>query len=324
MDQLQELRVWDWGPDVAELLDWRADRYSPRAELSWQRVSRRAGNATWYFPHWDVPWIGAPRKFVVTIHDLAHLNLDVSVAKRTLARAWIRRTTRRARRITTVSRFTSGELTARWPELAAKVDLIPNGVDEHFFDSPPALPIAIQNRLSNSNAPMMLSVGNLKRYKNLVMGPEVLSRQPDLLWVVVGEWFEDWRDVEARAQALGVQSRMIVLGRQDDDVLHALYHRANCLFFPSLHEGFGLPVVEALACGTPVVAGDAPGTMETLGDVGVVCRQNDPAIFAAGVAQAIASGRRDADKRRARAREFSWAASGRRLADILEQVHAAA
>lgn len=324
MDPLEQLGARRWSEDVVRVVAWNADRYSPRAELSWPGVRRSAEAAIWYFPHWDVPWLFAPRRFVVTVHDLAHLKLDVSTAKRAVARNWIRRTTHRAARITTVSDYTKRELIAEWPDLEGRVDVIPNGVDERFFAPPPPLPDDIAQRLPADATPVMLSVGNLKAYKNLIMGPEVLARQQALWWVVVGEWFRDWSEVEARAGNLGVESRMVVLGRQSDDVLHALYHRASCLFFPSLHEGFGLPIVEALATGTPVVTGEAPGALETVGDAGIVCRGNDPDAFSGGVAAAIANGRKDAERGRARARLFHWQRGAARLAQIFENVHAMA
>jgi glycosyltransferase involved in cell wall biosynthesis len=319
-DQLAELEASAW-PDVTQVVHWDAERYSARAEVTWPHVRNVAGASIWYFPHWDVPWLFSPGKFVVTVHDLAHLKLDFSRAKRALARSWIRRTTSRARRIITVSDYTRRELEGRWPELNQKIDVIPNGADDRFFRSAPSLPSDISKKLPG-NASVMLSVGNLKSYKNLIMGVEVLARLPELWWVVVGEWFPDWRAVEARAIELGVTSRMVVLGRQSDDVLHALYHRASCLFFPSLHEGFGLPIVEALASGTPVVAGDAPGTIETLGDAGIVCRGNSADAYVLGVTDAIATRNSGVERRRERAREFSWSRGAERLIRIVEQVHA--
>lgn len=323
VDQLEQLNVREWGSDVADLLPWDAGRYSPRAELSWPSVRKGAGDAIWYFPHWDVPWLLSPRRYVVTVHDLAHLTLDLGRTKRVIARSWIHRATSRARRIITGSNYTRTELAAHWPDLSKKVDVVRYGVDERFFAPPPALPGVILDQLPPETSAVMLSVGNLKTYKNLIMGPEVLSRLPDMRWVVVGEFFDDWLQVEERASALGVRDRMIVLGRQPDDVLHALYHRAACLFFPSLHEGYGLPVLEAFACGTPVVAGDAPATLEIMGDAGIVCRGNDANAFASAVSAARANGRRDSDTLRARARLFSWSSAGQRLSQIMQEVHEA-
>jgi glycosyltransferase involved in cell wall biosynthesis len=319
--ELNELGAGSWS-DVARMVNWDADRYSPRADLSWLRVMKEAGPSIWYFPHWDVPWLSVPEKFVVTVHDLAHLNLDFSATKRAVAKAWIRRSTHRARRIVTVSDYTRRELVARWPRLAEKINVIPNGVDERFFQIPAPLPIDVADKLPS--APTMLSVGNLKAYKNLIMGTEVLARIPGLHWVIVGEWFPDWSEVEDRARALGVEQRMVVLGRQTDEVLHALYHRVDCLFFPSLHEGFGLPIVEALASETPVVAGDAAGSLETLGDAGIVVRGNSVDGYVRGVSDAIASRGSGAEQRRDRARKFSWSRGAERLIRIIEQVHASA
>ncbi len=326
---LHEIGAHEWGrqngPDNQRprIVDWDADRYSARAEVAWGGVRRDVGDASWYFPHWDVPWHALPKTFVVTIHDLGHLRLpNVSVARRALARRWIRRAASHAGRITAVTRFTQRELLAKWPDLKDKIEVVPNGIDERFFAAPQPLPQAIASLLPAG--PFMLSVGNLKTHKNLIAGPDVLASVPGLHWVLVGEEFPDWHAVDERAQQLGVASRMRVLGQQSDDILHALYHRAGCLFFPSRHEGFGLPILEALACGTPVVAGDAEGSAETLGSAGWLCNLDEPADFAAAVCAAIETGRHADRVARgiARAREFTWEASAARLASIFENLNA--
>jgi glycosyltransferase involved in cell wall biosynthesis len=319
--QLEDLGASRWSSGV-RLVDWDAPRYSPRAELTWSRVRREVGPAVWYFPHWDIPWHALPPRFIVTIHDLGHLVLsDVSRARRAIARRWIARATHRATLIAAVTEFGRRQLTDRWPELGARTRVVPNGVDPRFFDAPPDLPGTIAARIGDS--PYMLSVGNLKTHKNLAMGPEVLRRIPGLRWVVVGERFPDWVGVENRATELGVEDRMIVLDRQPDGVLHALYAGAACLFFPSRHEGFGLPIVEALACGTPVVAGNAEGSVETLGGAGWVCDVDDPDAFASAVSAALQDRGADAERRIARAREFDWSRSAALLMDMFEYASAA-
>lgn len=320
--QLESLGARRWGDSHIRLIPWDGARYSVAAELQWGRVKREAGDCIWYFPHWDVPWYSSPARYVVTIHDIGHLRLPgISWVRREVARRWMRRAARRARRVTVDTRFTADELVGVWPELAQKTQVVPNGVDELFFDEPQPLPDTIVSRLRG--APFALSVGIRKRHKNLAVGVDVLASIPDLRWVVIGEWFADWEDVAERAARMGVADRVIVLDRQEDGVLNSLYHQAACLLFPSRYEGFGLPILEALAAGTPVIASSAGGSVETLDGCGWVCDPDDAEQFARAVSQTLSLGGRRAEmaaRARARARRFTWQNSASALAEALRQV----
>jgi glycosyltransferase involved in cell wall biosynthesis len=165
----------------------------------------------------------------------------------------------------------------------------------------------------------MLSVGNRKPHKNLVMGPEVLSRIPELRWIVVGEQFRGWDEVPRRATELGVADRIVVLDPQPDSILHSLYAAAGCLFFPSRHEGFGLPVLESLAAGSPVVAGSAGATLEVLAGHGIACPPGDGDAFAEAVRKMVFGPRPDPAPGRAHAATFTWARAAERLAAVLDE-----
>lgn len=314
---LEALGADEWG--AHRIVSWNAPRYSLAAELQWPRVHAATLGACWYFPHWDVPWRIRDLPFVATVHDVAHLVLPGQLSiKRLVARVWMRRTLARAARILSVSEHSARELAAFWPEYSAKVSVAPNGVDPSFFRDAPSLPPALASRVSDD--PMMLSIGIRKERKNLEMGVEILRRIPDLRWVVVGEWFPDWRHVAARAAAAGVTERLVVLDRVDDDTLRALFSRAAFLLFPSRYEGFGLPLIEALASGTPVIASHATSIPEVLGDTGWLCDPDDAEAFAAAARDVLTLGARKAEiaaRGRQRARQFSWERSAERLADAL-------
>ena len=106
------------------------------------------------------------------------------------------------------------------------------------------------------------------------------------------------------------------LGRVSDDELARLYRGAKCVVYASLYEGFGLPIAEAMACGTPVVTSRGGATEETAGGAAVLVDPYDPAAIAAGIAEAVA--RRDELRRLGleRARAFSWDAAARATADV--------
>lgn len=258
--------------DPAELFPWIArevpaarvlplpfGRYNWRAQTAWTVLRRQFphGRRVVWFPHFDAPVIAMPAPSVVTVHDLIPLMYGgmAGTVRRTMMRAVVSRVTRTAARIITVSDETRRLLVRRDASIASRVHVIPNGGTELANGPAGALPGKVR-------APFLLCVANRKPHKNLVRAVEVLAvlaaAQPALTLVVAGEWFASWRTVEARAEELGVRTRVHDVGRVDDDVLRALY--ANCAAFlaPSLIEGFGIPVVEAMACGAPVVASDLP------------------------------------------------------------------
>ncbi len=314
VETLEEMAVRGSGR-AGRIVAWDAGRYSP-GNLQWLRAKEQAGPAIWYFPHWDVPWLGTPDRFVVTMHDMAHLLLpDRGTLKRFVARQWIQRSLARARRVTVGSEYTAREVTSAWPALADKLAVVPHGVDERFFADADPLPRDIASRLHGD--PFMLSVGIRKERKNLRMGVEVLSRVSKLRWVVVGDWYPEWEKVEALAAAAGVSDRMIVLDRQNEETLRALYGAAAFLLFPSRYEGFGLPIIESLASGTPVIASGTTSTGEVLGGAGWLCDPDDAPAFARAAQEILALGPRRAEvaeRGRVRAREFTWERSAEGLA----------
>jgi alpha-1,3-rhamnosyl/mannosyltransferase len=315
---IAELGAGEW-QHRPRVVPWDAGRLSAASALSWPGVSRAVGDATWYFPHWDMPWLARPRRSIVLVSDVIPLVVPgaTSNTRRAIARQWIRRSALKASRVAVSTEFTRSELVEIWPDLASKTRVVPLGVDPHFFGAPTALPERL--RALVGQGAYMLSVGNRKAHKNLLMGPEVLARVGDVRWLVVGESFQGWDAVVQRAAALGVTNRIHVLGPQPDEVVHALYAAAACLFFPSRNEGFGLPILEALASGTRVVIGRAGASMEVLGGHGTACGLDDPDAFASAVSEAMAAGR-PGPGGRSHARTYTWERSARILADMIREI----
>jgi glycosyltransferase involved in cell wall biosynthesis len=302
------------------LVHWSAGRLDPAAELSWSKVSRQVGRATWYFPHWDMPWIARPSRSVILLSDVIPLRIRgaTSRTRTAIARQWMRWTGKRATRIVVSTAHTRREVLEIWPDFDVKLSVIPLAVDRLFFSTPSMLPPEVSEWLQG--APYMVSVGNRKPHKNLTMGPEVLSRVSDIKWVIAGEPFKGANAIEDNARALGVRDRILVLSPQSDSVIHALYANAACLFFPSRSEGFGLPILEALASGTHVVSGDAGACVEVLGGHGSVCPVDDAESFAAAVRRVLTNGPPGAGGR-AHAATFTWERSADLLATIIKDIN---
>jgi alpha-1,3-rhamnosyl/mannosyltransferase len=185
---------------------------------------------------------------------------------------------RAARLVIAVSEFTKREVVELLGVPAERIRVVPNGVEPVFTPRGPA-----------AEGEYVLAVGTLEPRKNLTV-----VQQLDVPLRVVGA--RGWGNVPLAGW----------VGRASDDELAALYRGARCLVYPSLYEGFGIPVLEAMACGTPVVTSRGGATEEVAGGAAVLVNPRDPAAVAAGIEEAVA--RRDELVPRGleRAREFTW------------------
>ncbi len=312
------------GIDVSPLVQTRAGtaRYvahllAELPELEQLRFDGRGRLATalrdlWWYPvglpraarRLDVlhcPTFRAPLRpgvpLVITVHDLAVLRHPGTFNQwsRHYSRLAVPRVARAARLVIAVSEFTKGELLEllRVPE--EKIRVVPNGVAGVF--SPDGLA---------AEGDYLLAVGTLEPRKNLGAAQQA-ARRLGMRLLVVGE--TGWGGVDADGR----------LGRVPDERLAELLRGARCLVYPSLYEGFGLPVVEAMACGTPVVTSAGGATEEVAGGAAVLVDPLDPGAIAAGIEDAL--GRRDELRARGleRARAFSWVAAAAATAEVYRE-----
>ncbi len=229
---------------------------------------------------------------VVTVHDCAVLrHPDVFPPwHRHTGRIALRLGVRRADAVVAVSEFTRNELVELMGIPPERVRVVPNGIEPAFTPDGPA-----------AGGDYVLAVGTLEPRKNLDR-TVAAARIAGVELRVVGA--PGWGGVEVPAWT----------GRLDDAELTRLYRGARCVVFASLYEGFGLPVLEAMACGTPVVTSRGGSTEEVAGGAAVLVDPLDPEAIAAGIAEAGA--RRDELRTLGleRARTFTWG----RAADLVE------
>ena len=230
------------------------------------------------------------RPLVVTVHDLAVFRHPEAFNRwtRSYSPRVVPRVLAAARLIIAVSDFTRRELVEllRVPE--EKIRVVPNGVDEEFTNHGPA-----------AEGEYVLAVGTLEPRKNLTRLVEA-ARRNDVELRVVGA--RGWGDVEVGGN--GVRW----LGEVSDTELARLYRGALCLAYPSLYEGFGIPVLEAMACGTPVVTTRGTAMEEVADGAAVLVDTSDPAELAAGLERATAERDRLVPRGLERARAFRWGA----------------
>jgi glycosyltransferase involved in cell wall biosynthesis len=299
--------------------------YSSRAQLAWFQLRARGivDADVHFFPHYDAPLAGLPRASVVTVQDLIHFRVPEAfpASKRAAASLLLRRVVSRAGVVLVTSEATRRDLLERVPSCAPRVERIPLGVDSAYWQAAPTQPArAIPG-------PFLLCVGNRKPHKNLVAAVEVLARlrveRPELRLVVVGRVYPGSEAVRARAAELGVAEAVVERSSADDAELRGLYRSCDALLFPSLYEGFGLPVLEAMAAGAPVVASDRASVPEVVGDAGLVVDPEDHDALAHAVRRLWQEPRLREElirRGRRRAGELRWEETTRRTLAVLDRV----
>jgi glycosyltransferase involved in cell wall biosynthesis len=303
-----------------------ARHYSLEELVAVRRAISALKPDVFHAPHYIVPFF-PPRATVVTIHDLMHLTRPehAAPAKRLYAQWMVGRALRLSARVIAVSEATKKEILAFGPERSGKVVVIPNGVKEEFFEggkddaaalrAPDALSPILPFKESLSD-PYVLFLGNDKPHKNLDgllrAWPRVHAAHPALSLVLAG--VEPGRTLPEGAKAVGWVP---------DRDLPALVAGARVLVQPSFAEGFGLPVIEAQAAGTPVACSDLPALREAAGDAAMFFDPHD----VSSIAEALGALLGDEEKKdflrkrgRERAAQFTWEAVAAQTAGIYESV----
>lgn len=244
---------------------------------------------------------------VLTVHDLAFLRHPTTVAPASLAyRELVPLGIARAGAVVTPSRAVADQVLDAYRIGPDRVHVTHLGVDPAWARTPAPDSTWLQRR--GIPPQYLLAVGTLEPRKNLsalvaaysLLGAEQ-TEVPPLVLVGDAGWGPDL-DVGA----LG-PDRIVRPGRLPYDDLRSVVAGASALVFPSIDEGFGLPPLEALACGVPVVANEIPVLREVLGDQAIFCDANDPEGFAAALLTALRAPVGDSSSRRARAEMFTWA-----------------
>jgi len=225
---------------------------------------------------------------VVTVHDLAVLRHPDAFNRwtRTYSPRVVPRVLRAARRVIAVSEFTRRELVELLDVPEERIRVVPNAVEPEFTREGPA-----------ADGDYVLAVGTLEPRKNLHRLADA-ARRTDVELRVVGA--RGWGGIAVGGN--GVRW----LGEVSDAELARLYRGARCVAYPSLYEGFGIPVLEAMACGVPVVTTRGTAMEEVADGAAVLVDSHDPAEIAAGLERAAAEREQLVERGLERARAFRW------------------
>jgi glycosyltransferase involved in cell wall biosynthesis len=332
----QEDKATAWQVVQAPTLPRAASAYA--AKLYWEQVGLRY--AAWrlrarvlYSPYFSAPLL-SPCPTVISVHDLIPLT-EPGYAPGLHTRLYfglVCAAARQAAAVLTLSEFARREIHRLLGIPEQRIHVVVPGVDQSFRDQRD--PRAEQRARTRYGLPAqyLLYVGGADKRKNIGVLLEAVARLKDHpglppLVVVAGlpkegqsVLFPDWR---AQADHLRLGSAVQFVERVEEEDLPAVYRLARGFCFPSRAEGFGLPPLEAMACGTPVVCANTSSLPEAVGDAGILVPHDQPEAWARAMVEVCSNGDLAARLREAgmqRARIFRWDSTARKVEEIILQV----
>jgi glycosyltransferase involved in cell wall biosynthesis len=263
----------------------------------------------------------APCPTVVTIYDLSpfHFPEGFRAWNRIYLRSLIPISVRRARRVIAISQCTKADIVQQCGVSPDKIDVVYCGINESFRPIADLQAMAEFRRSRSLSERLILFVGTIEPRKNLVRLVQAYAAlrravpdTPPL--VIAGDKGWLWQPVFAEVAKQGLSDHVLFPGYVDPEELPWWYNAAELLVYPSLYEGFGLPPLEAMACGTPVVTSNASSLTEVVGDAGLMIDPGDVTGLAEAMRQALRDpGLRESMRTKglARAAPFSWLRAAR-------------
>jgi glycosyltransferase involved in cell wall biosynthesis len=323
-------------PELLKFLP--ADRFnfvraiSPIYSLSeqWEILRLAHGSPLLHCPHYNVP-LAYRGRLIVTIHDLIHVDFPeyaASLSSRIYARPMLKLAASKARHIIADSEFTKSQIVEYLGASSGKITVVLLGVEAQFNERPHQEAVDRISKGLGVARPYLLFVSNLKPHKNLEALLKAITimrgrKRLDHMLVVLGD-DRRWRDATGqRVAELGLSEHVRIVPHVDSELLPWLYAGAEAFVMPSLIEGFGLPVLEAMACGTPVICSRAASLPEVGGDAVMYFDPHSPEELAAAIEKVLSSSDLQSEMKRkglARAKLFSWEECARKHLEIYRRI----
>ncbi len=322
-------RGWALGPNF-RLVAEPARPYSAAEQIWIPWRLRRERVQLVHEPHYVLPPAITCRS-VVTIHDCIHLMFPQYLPNRAAyvyARGSMWSATRKADRILTVSEASKRDILRFFGVRPEKVQVVYNAIDERFLLPPDEDGMDRIRRRYQLDRPFVLYVGNIKPHKNVerliaAFGRARAACSDDLQLLIVGDELSRYPSLRQMVHRHRLDKAVRFLGFQPASTIASFYRLARAFAFPSLYEGFGLPPLEAMACGTPVVTSNVSSLPEIAGDAALLVDPTSVDDIAEGIRRAVM----DEPLRQhliarglVRARQFSWADSVARIHRLYMEV----
>jgi glycosyltransferase involved in cell wall biosynthesis len=307
-----------------------AKPYSLAEQVAIPYIVRGLGADVFHTPHYVLPpLVSVPS--VVTIHDCIHLMFPQYLPNRLAylyARTFLWSAAHRSARVLTVSEASKHDILRFFAIPEAKIEVIYNGIDESFGSPPPGDEVSRVRERYQLNHEFILYAGNIKPHKNLERLIEAFHQLRTegfhhLTLLIIGDEISRYPALRLAVHRHKLHKSVRFLGFVPDQTLAVLYRLASVFVFPSLYEGFGLPPLEAMASGTPVVTSNVSSLPEVTSDAALLIDPHDPAAIADGIRQVLTD-RALRDRLVAsglqRVREYSWERSARRIRAVYGEV----
>lgn len=277
-----------------------------------------------YSPDFVLPPTRHSTRTLLTVHDLSFLRYPehfVPKLARYLSRV-VPASVQRADRVLADSEATRADLIELLGTPPEKVEVLYSGVDARFHPRPEAGERERLRARYGLDRPYVLAVGTLQPRKNYVRLIRAFARLPekDIVLVIAGG--RGWLYEEVLAEATRFPDRVRILGFVEEEDLPALYREARLFVMPSFYEGFGLPVLEAMACGVPVVCSNASSLPEVAGDAALLVDPTDEEGLTAAMRRALEDEALRAQMRAqglTRAAAFPWERAARQLLEAIRK-----
>jgi glycosyltransferase involved in cell wall biosynthesis len=311
------------GPPGIPGVQHRPEPRHPPTNLGWTLVglpgaARGAALDVYHGPAYTAPPWGL-RPLVLTIHDVSYARRPEWYPYRrdAVRRMFYRASARAATVILTDSEFSRQEILAAYRFTEGRIEVVPLGVDREFRPGPiepDPVPDPEVSALSRGR-PFVLHVGDLHPRRRLELALDAVveaRRRPDLrdlVLVLAGTDRGVAGALRQRAEAAGAVDALVLSGPVDESTLLRLYQRARALVYPSAYEGFGLPMLEAMACGAPVIAARAAAAAEVAGNAALLVEGDAGRPWAEALVAVLTDPERAAAMRAAglsRAAAFTW------------------
>jgi glycosyltransferase involved in cell wall biosynthesis len=323
--------VEELGPRFRAVVE-TAKPYSIAEQFALPMALRREGVELFHEPHYVLPPL-TPCRSVVTIHDCIHLRFPQYLPNKVAyayARGQMWAATHQAARVMTVSEASKRDILRYFRVPESRIDVIYNAIDDRFWQAPTAEDVTRVRERYRLTDPFVLYAGNIKPHKNLERLIEAfhLMRQnnPNLATVqllIIGDEISKYASLRRAVHRNKLHKHVRFFGFVSDQTLAALYRLADVFVFPSLYEGFGLPPLEAMASGCPVITSNVSSLPEVVGDAAVMIDPYEPAAIAGAMDRVLTTPALREDLRGRgleRARGFSWERSIKRVREIYDEV----